>query len=146
MVNVPLCDVSDFSAPSESSSRGQRSDLCVCTLSLSTVFCEVLDAMEMVSGWLLPSPWLSASSPVSLQPNIQIKVPIRHVPKAENFIGRAWQITPKFKQIITFVRYNLSLFLLENRWARWQHNILKWQCNSDCVKWMRVNSMNETSQ
>lgn len=37
------------------------------TLSLSTVFCDVLDAMEMVSGWLLPSPWLSASSTPSLQ-------------------------------------------------------------------------------
>lgn len=37
------------------------------TLSLSTVFCDVLEAMEMVSGWLLPSPWLSASSIPSLQ-------------------------------------------------------------------------------
>lgn len=37
------------------------------TLSLSTVFWDVLDAIEMVSGWLLPSPWLSPSSPPSLQ-------------------------------------------------------------------------------
>lgn len=37
------------------------------TLSLSTVFWEVLEAMEMVSGWLLPSPWLSTSSTPSLQ-------------------------------------------------------------------------------
>lgn len=36
------------------------------TLSLSSVFCEVLEAIEIVSGWLLPSPWLSRSSP-SLQ-------------------------------------------------------------------------------
>lgn len=37
--------------------------VCVCiTLSLSSVFCEVRDAREMVSGWLLPSPWLSRSS------------------------------------------------------------------------------------
>lgn len=36
------------------------------TLSLSTVFWDVLEAMEMVSGWLLPSPWLSPSSPPSL--------------------------------------------------------------------------------
>lgn len=38
--------------------------VCVClTLSLSSVFCEVREAREMVSGWLLPSPWLSRSSP-----------------------------------------------------------------------------------
>ena len=37
------------------------------TLSLSAVFWEVLEAMEMVSGWLLPSPWLSTSSTPSLQ-------------------------------------------------------------------------------
>lgn len=36
------------------------------TLSLSTVFWDVLEAIEMVSGWLLPSPWLSPSSPPSL--------------------------------------------------------------------------------
>lgn len=36
------------------------------TLSLSSVFCEVREAIEIVSGWLLPSPWLSRSSP-SLQ-------------------------------------------------------------------------------
>ncbi len=29
---------------------------CWLTLSLSSVFCEVRDAREMVSGWLLPSP------------------------------------------------------------------------------------------
>lgn len=37
-----------------------RVSVCVCvclrTLSLSSVFCEVRDAREMVSGWLLPSP------------------------------------------------------------------------------------------
>lgn len=44
---------------------GIISELCVCvlTLSLSSVFWEVRDAREMVSGWLLPSPWLSRSSP-----------------------------------------------------------------------------------
>lgn len=36
------------------------------TLSLSIVFWDVREAMEMVSGWLLASPWLSSSSP-SLQ-------------------------------------------------------------------------------
>lgn len=41
-------------------------DSCCPTLSLSTVFWEVRDAMEIVSGWLLASPWLSASSVVSL--------------------------------------------------------------------------------
>lgn len=42
--------------------------LCVCvpTLSLSSVFWEVREAIEIVSGWLLASPWLSSSSP-SLQ-------------------------------------------------------------------------------
>lgn len=35
----------------------------VFTLSLSSVFWEVREAREMVSGWLLPSPWLSRSSP-----------------------------------------------------------------------------------
>lgn len=33
------------------------------TLSLSSVFCDVREAIEIVSGWLLPSPWLSRSSP-----------------------------------------------------------------------------------
>lgn len=33
------------------------------TLSLSRVFWDVREAMEMVSGWLLASPWLSSSSP-----------------------------------------------------------------------------------
>lgn len=37
------------------------------TLSLSTVFWDVREAMEMVSGWLLPSPWLSPSSAPSLR-------------------------------------------------------------------------------
>lgn len=47
---------------------------CVCncatvcvTLSLSAVFCDVREAMETVSGWLLASPRLSASSLVSLK-------------------------------------------------------------------------------
>jgi len=43
---------------------------CSPTLSLSTVFCEVREAMEIVSGWLLASPWLSASSVVSLKDQI----------------------------------------------------------------------------
>lgn len=47
---------------------------CFLTLSLSTVFCEVLDAMEMVSGWLLPSPWLSPSSPPSLIINTHAQI------------------------------------------------------------------------
>lgn len=37
------------------------------TLSLSAVFCDVREAMETVSGWLLASPRLSASSLVSLR-------------------------------------------------------------------------------
>lgn len=42
--------------------------VCVCvTLSLSAVFCDVREAMETVSGWLLASPRLSASSLVSLR-------------------------------------------------------------------------------
>ena len=50
--------------------------VCVCvfvcfpTLSLSSVFCDVREAMEMVSGWLLASPWLSRSSPSLLAGNI----------------------------------------------------------------------------
>lgn len=50
-------------------------EMCVCvpTLSLSSVFWEVREAMEIVSGWLLASPWLSNSSP-SLQADIIITV------------------------------------------------------------------------
>jgi len=43
------------------------------TLSLSSVFWDVREAIEMVSGWLLASPWLSSSSP-SLWSEVTIAV------------------------------------------------------------------------
>ena len=52
--------------------------VCVCipTLSLSSVFWDVREAMEMVSGWLLASPWLSSSSPSLEADNIITVTPL----------------------------------------------------------------------